>query len=924
MKKKFLSLAVALLSLVSASAYETTIWSYRAWQAETNPPVSGPIKYKAVYNGADKGNLVLIADQSKLGKAMSGGYYNYEWYVQVIKPGTESSVEGLYTMNMETGERTLIAAGGTKVNDMTYDYEDNVMYGLKSSTSLVKINLETGATTAVADFKTAGGAAAEMLAIACDVNNQMYGVSPDGYFYKINKKTGQVVAVGALGIEAAYTQSMSFDRYTNKLYWANNAYYALFEINLTTGEASPLSMIDGGEGSTNAMAIPYIDAPLGSPDRVTGRKAVASGSDVIVSWVNPAVDIQGEAMADFTGVKIYRDGTLVATVDGKAGEAASYVDKGLAKGQYEYKIVPFNSKGEGGVDTKGVKSIVGGDAPGAVENLKVVSGNSEVNLSWDAPTKGLTGGDYDPTSVIEYVVTRTKGTSSTTFKTATTSYTDAPAFGTYTYSVYAVNAAGNGAVATAAPVMVKPNDWIVMMSGEAVVETGKTYTFYDAGGPDANYPNSEIDTLVIRPSLANGAVKVEFVKFDVEAGYDELTVFNGSSVDAPKIGTFSAEDAVPADLILLESTSEDGALTFVFQSDVMSNCKGWEAKVYASEKVDCDLAIESFGGNLYVEEGDAGKYVVKLQNKGASAVAGADYKVVLKDASGAVLAEANGVDVATTANVEIEIEATFAKVGEVAVTATIECAKDGDGTNNTSSIIVNVIAKGSKFVEVGDGAEKLSVCPIDFDSFQSISQTLYFADEIGVEDGLLKMISYPYHTVKNNYLEVPIKVWVVETDRVDLNGSNFVANDMTLVFEGNVPVRTTDAEFTIQLDKGYEYKGGNLAVMVFKETCDAKFGGVSFKGSYGSSGDPQRTRFDSPWYEDESVSPDAKFGWDADTHLPMTKFLFLPGAGVGSVVVDDANAPVEYYNLQGVKVVNPSNGIFIKVQGSKATKEYVK
>ena len=34
----------------------------------------------------------------------------------------------------------------------------------------------------------------------------------------------------------------------------------------------------------------------------------------------------------------------------------------------------------------------------------------------------------------------------------------------------------------------------------------------------------------------------------------------------------------------------------------------------------------------------------------------------------------------------------------------------------------------------------------------------------------------------------------------------------------------------------------------------------------------------------------------------------------------DANAPVEYYNLQGVKVDNPSNGIFIKKQGNKTAK----
>ncbi len=34
----------------------------------------------------------------------------------------------------------------------------------------------------------------------------------------------------------------------------------------------------------------------------------------------------------------------------------------------------------------------------------------------------------------------------------------------------------------------------------------------------------------------------------------------------------------------------------------------------------------------------------------------------------------------------------------------------------------------------------------------------------------------------------------------------------------------------------------------------------------------------------------------------------------------DSNAPVEYYNLQGVKVANPENGIFIKKQGAKTSK----
>ena len=40
--------------------------------------------------------------------------------------------------------------------------------------------------------------------------------------------------------------------------------------------------------------------------------------------------------------------------------------------------------------------------------------------------------------------------------------------------------------------------------------------------------------------------------------------------------------------------------------------------------------------------------------------------------------------------------------------------------------------------------------------------------------------------------------------------------------------------------------------------------------------------------------------------------------GVDEIAAE--NAPVEYYNLLGVKVANPEKGIFIKKQGNKATK----
>lgn len=46
-------------------------------------------------------------------------------------------------------------------------------------------------------------------------------------------------------------------------------------------------------------------------------------------------------------------------------------------------------------------------------------------------------------------------------------------------------------------------------------------------------------------------------------------------------------------------------------------------------------------------------------------------------------------------------------------------------------------------------------------------------------------------------------------------------------------------------------------------------------------------------------------------------------SGIESAVTDNSNAPAEYYNLQGVKVNNPENGLYIVKRGNKVTKQYI-
>ena len=62
------------------------------------------------------------------------------------------------------------------------------------------------------------------------------------------------------------------------------------------------------------------------------------------------------------------------------------------------------------------------------------------------------------------------------------------------------------------------------------------------------------------------------------------------------------------------------------------------------------------------------------------------------------------------------------------------------------------------------------------------------------------------------------------------------------------------------------------------------------------------------------------------TKWRLKEFSFIPSADQSAItdITADENAPVEYFNLQGVRVDNPSNGIFIKRQGSKVSKVVVK
>lgn len=111
---------------------------------------------------------------------------------------------------------------------------------------------------------------------------------------------------------------------------------------------------------------------------------------------------------------------------------------------------------------------------------------------------------------------------------------------------------------------------IVMSTNTVDVDT---LLFYDSGGALSNYKNNENYTLTLKPKYSGDSLKAQFLAFNTEASYDKLYIYNGLTSSSPIIGTYSGTNSPE----IVQATNSDGALTFVFHSDVSYVYSGWKA-----------------------------------------------------------------------------------------------------------------------------------------------------------------------------------------------------------------------------------------------------------------------------------------------------------------------------------------------------------
>jgi len=138
---------------------------------------------------------------------------------------------------------------------------------------------------------------------------------------------------------------------------------------------------------------------------------------------------------------------------------------------------------------------------------------------------------------------------------------------------------------------------------------GTTYCFYDAGGENGQYSNSESYTAVFTSS---GPIAVSFSTFNTESGYDEITIYDGTTSGTVLLNEYSGT-ANPGTI-----TANSGRMTIVWSSDGSAVRDGWEATIIGcapeqeiiTGSSDCESAMafcatnEVNGYNLTVNSND--------------------------------------------------------------------------------------------------------------------------------------------------------------------------------------------------------------------------------------------------------------------------------------------------------------------------------
>lgn len=257
-----------------------------------------------------------------------------------------------------------------------------------------------------------------------------------------------------------------------------------------------------------------------------------------------------------------------------------------------------------------------------------------------------------------------------------------------------------------------------------------------------------------------------------------------------------------------------------------------------------DLGIASLQGTQLSMPGDSLSFTVEVSNAGSEIQQEYSVRFVQKEAGGSEteIASETGIPIAKGQTVTYHFNAMAAEEpGDLFYYA--EVVLDGDVfmENNRSDLMrVQVLPLSVEEIQVGEGEEKYKH-PVNLSLPQSLSQTIYYPDELGTNGGLIRSLSYYAAVSDTNLKDIPVQVWIGETWVENLKEGWIHPDSLTLVYDGAINFPEGECIVDIPFDAPYAYQGKNLVVYAYRGYglnggYDNDFMGESIPDSYRTIG----------------------------------------------------------------------------------------
>ncbi len=428
-----------------------------------------------------------------------------------------------------------------------------------------------------------------------------------------------------------------------------------------------------------------------------------------------------------------------------------------------------------------------------------------------------------------------------------------------------------------------PLGWRAYINSSSTSASVSTSNSYPTNGLNSialsNSSDTAADLRLVSPELLmpiNGAK----LKFYAKGSTTPYTLLVGTVSNANGSGTFTQVASLSLSDAQQEFTVSFGAYA---GSDhyiaIKHGLGGTYRTIYLDDfrleaLLNEDLGISSFSSPVFGMVGESINYPISITNNGLQAQS--SYTVRLMTANRSTeLASLN-------VNSPLQPDATVihtlnwapANPGSYELYAELVFSGDGNTANNSSSIRSTNIYPADTYQSTAGDLQSNSTAntlPLSMYWKNSVSETIYLANELQMASGNLFAMVYKYNFVQE-LLDKPLKIWVKNTSEADLaiGWSSFAG--YTLVFDGTLDFSVGQNQILIPFSTPFAYSGENLAVRVNRPMDSVYFNTLNHFYYTESTLYPNRSRYilsDSDNYDPASPSSSGTLS----SNIPVCMFL---------------------------------------------------